>query len=249
MVSPKLSPKLRAGPIVKMLAVSIVVAASIIAIFWATEVIPALTALTEQAPWLVGHLVHIPQFLIPFIVIWHISRGRLGEFGFNLKQDTHLSHMRILKIGLLIGLAASLRYVPQLLRGVPVAIPRPVTAGSVVGRMAFQWIVVGLTEETMFRGLIQTYLMKKLEGYVRIANHDFHIGTVLGACFWGGFHFINVLIMPLGTAAFLVIVTTAIGLVMGYAYQRTGSLLTTIIMHNTIFGVPLTLGYLLNWML
>jgi membrane protease YdiL (CAAX protease family) len=243
------SPKLRAGPIVRMLAVCIAVTGSIIVIYLATDAIPALASLTEGAPWVVGHLVHIPQFLIPFIVIWHISRSRLDEFGFNLKQDRHLNHIRVLKIGLLIGLAVSLRYVPQLVSGVPVAIPRPVTPASVVGRMTFQWIVVGVTEETMFRGLIQTYLMKKLEGYVRIANHDFHIGTVLGACFWGGFHFINVLIMPLGTATFLVIVTTVIGLVMGYAYQRTGSLLTTIIMHNTIFGVPLTIGYLLNWML
>jgi membrane protease YdiL (CAAX protease family) len=55
--------------------------------------------------------------------------------------------------------------------------------------------------------------------------------------------------MPIGPVVFLVVLTTAIGLILGYAYQRTGSLLTTIIMHNTIFGVPLTIGYLLNWLL
>jgi hypothetical protein len=31
---------------------------------------------------------------------------------------------------------------------------------------------------------------------------------------------------------------------MGYAYQKTRSLFTTIIVHNTLFGVHLTVGYI-----
>jgi len=53
--------------------------------------------------------------------------------------------------------------------------------------------------------------------------------------------------MPIDTAFFLVLITTAIGLLMGYAYQKTRSLLTTIIIHNTIFGIPLTIGYVLSY--
>ena len=100
----------------------------------------------------------------------------------------------------------------------------------------------------MFRGLIQTYLMENLEGYVDVAGHGVHVGTVVAALFWGGFHFINVLNMPLGSAVFTVLITTPIGLLLGYAYQRTGSLLTTILVHNTLFGVPLTIGYVLYFM-
>lgn len=101
----------------------------------------------------------------------------------------------------------------------------------------------------MFRGLIQTYLMKNLNGYIEIFGYDFHIGTVLGAIFWGGFHFLNILFMPIKPVVFLVILTTGIGLLMGYAYQKTGSLLTTIIIHNTIFGTQLTIGYILYLLL
>ena len=82
-----------------------------------------------------------------------------------------------------------------------------------------------------------------------MAGHDLHVGTVLGAIFWGGFHFLNVLFMPLEAVMFLVIITTGIGLLIGYAYQRTGSLLTTIIIHNTIFGTHLTIGYTIYWIL
>jgi len=71
---------------------------------------------------------------------------------------------------------------------------------------------------------------------------------VIAALFWGGFHIINALNMPLSSAVFTVVITTPIGLLMGYAYQRTGSLLTTTLVHNTLFGVPLTIGYVLHFM-
>jgi membrane protease YdiL (CAAX protease family) len=119
---------------------------------------------------------------------------------------------------------------------------------NVIGTMTFQWIIVGLCEETMFRGLIQTYLMNNLEGTVNMLGHELHIGTVIGAVIWGLFHFINILIMPLRPVIFFVILTTIVGLPIGYAYQRTKSLATTIIVHNAIFGVPLTIGYILHWL-
>jgi membrane protease YdiL (CAAX protease family) len=139
----------------------------------------------------------------------------------------------------------SIQHIAQIVKGYPLDIPQPVTPVNVFGYMSFQWIIVGLSEETMFRGLIQTYLMENLEGYVNIASHELHIGTVITALFWGGFHIINVLTMSLNSALLTVLITTPIGLLLGYAYQRTGSIMTTILIHNTIFGVPLTIGYIL----
>jgi membrane protease YdiL (CAAX protease family) len=241
--------KLKPGPIVRMLCVSVGVALLIILIDWLAGSRPGLKDLTAAYPWLLADLVHIPQFLVPFAIILYITKGRLRRYGFNLQQDPHLTHRRVLAIGAAFGLLMSIKYVFQIVRAGSVDVPQPVTAVNVAGRMTFQWIVVGLSEETMFRGLTQTYLMERLEGHVRLLGHDFHIGTVIGAIFWGAFHLLNVLIMPLGPVLLLVALTTAIGLILGYAYQRTGSLLTTVIMHNTIFGVPLTVGYVLCWLL
>lgn len=75
------------------------------------------------------------------------------------------------------------RYIPQILGNVPLDIPRPVTLVNIVGNMTFQWVIVGLCEETMFRGLIQTYLMNNLKGYVKIFGNALHIGTIFGAIF------------------------------------------------------------------
>ena len=200
--------------------------------------------------WIIADLVHVPQFLIPFLLICYITKGKLREYGFNLEEaPPSFTHKRMLVIGMVFGVLMSLRYVSQIVQNVPLDIPHPVTLVSVVGNMTFQWIVVGICEETMFRGLIQTYLMKNLEGNVRIFGQYLHVGTVLGAIFWGGFHFINILVMSLGAVVFSVILTTAMGLLMGYAYQKTGSLLTTVIVHNTLFGMHLTIGYTLHWLL
>jgi len=228
---------LRPTPILKMLGVTALVVLSIVAIYINYKWLD---------PWVLASLVHIPQFLIPFLIICYITKGRLRGYGFNLQQmPPTFTYRRMAIVGAIFGFLLSLRYIPQIIGNVPLGIPQPVTAVSVAGNMTFQWVIVGLCEETMFRGLIQTYLMKNLKGRVKILGQYLHIGTVLGAIFWGGFHFIEILHTPLSSVVFLVLLTTAIGLIMGYAYQKTGSLLTTIIVHNTLFGVHLTVGYII----
>ena len=241
--------RIKLEPIAKMLAVVVVVTILIIFIFMGFRLLPDYESLMNESSWILAGLVHIPQFLIPFLLIYYVSKGNLKEYGFNLREVPHFTHKRMLVIGVLFGLVFSLRYIIQIVTGAPLDIAYPVTPLNIVGNMAFQWIIVGVSEETMFRGLIQTYLMRKLEGNVDIVGREFHVGTVIAAVFWGGFHFINMLAgMSFDTAFFLVLITTAIGLLMGYVYQKTGSLLTTIIVHNTIFGVPTLIGYILYYL-
>jgi len=244
---PKL--KLTPSPILKMLSVTLIVTMLIIFINQRLTSSPAIDTLMRDSAWILSDAVHIPQFLIPLCLILYITKGRISEYGFNFNEDPpEFSHKRMLFIGLCSGLFMSLKYIIQIVRGVPIEVPQPVTLMNFVGYMTFQWIVVGLSEETMFRGLIQTYLMRNLEGSVFVAGHELHVGTVIAGLFWGVFHLINVLCMPLSSALFTVAVTIPIGVVMGYAYQRTGSLFTTVIVHNTLFGVPLTIGYLLYFL-
>jgi membrane protease YdiL (CAAX protease family) len=241
--------KLRLTPILKMLAVTVTVAISIYYINDMLLFLPNYETLMTESSWIFADLVHIPQFLIPFIIILYITKGRPRYYGFNLNENPpEFTHKRMLMIGLCSGLLMSIKYLIQIVNGLPLDVPQPVTLTNIFGYMTFQWIIVGLSEETMFRGLIQTYLMENLEGEINLAGHRLHIGTVIAAIFWGGFHIINALNMPLSAAVFTVVITTPIGLLMGYAYQKTGSLLTTILVHNTLFGVPLTIGYILYFM-
>jgi len=244
-----MSMKLKHKPILKMLTVTVTVAILIYYINALLLSLPNYETIRIESSWIFADLVHVPQFLIPFIIILYITKGRPSHYGFNLKEDPpEFTHKRMLIIGLCSGLLMSIKYITQIVSGSPVDVPQPVTSANFLGYMTFQWIIVGLSEETMFRGLIQTYLMENLEGEIKIAGHGLHTGTVIAALFWGGFHIINALNMPLSSAVFTVVITTPIGLLMGYAYQRTGSLLTTTLVHNTLFGVPLTIGYVLHFM-
>ena len=241
--------RLRAAPILKMVGVTALVGAVIVAMVVALRSLPDFETTSRESPWVLSILVHVPQFAIPFAIIAGITRGRISSYGFNARQKPPLfRHVNMLALGAAFGLLLSLRYVPQIVAGEPVDVPRPVTPANVLGTMAFQWIVVGLCEETMFRGLVQTYLENTLGGSVTMAGHRVHVGIVIGAVLWGLFHFINLLVMPTASVLFTVVFTTLAGVAMGYAYHQTGSLLTTIIVHNTIFGVPLTIGYILNWL-
>lgn len=242
--------KIKLAPVIKMIFLTAVVALIIIFIDFTLQSVSDYEILKKTSSWIFSDLVHIPQFLIPFLLICYITKGKIGEYGFKLRQKPPIfTHWHMFGLGTLFGLLLSLKYIPQIAGSLPIDIPQPVTLPNVLGTMTFQWIIVGLSEETMFRGLIQTYLMDNLKGYIRILGHDLHSGTVIAAFIWGLFHFINILVMPLGPVLFFVLFTTAAGLCMGYAYQETRSLLTTIIVHNTLFGVPLTIGYILYWLL
>ena len=241
--------ELKLSPIIKMLGMTIVVALVMVFIYATIRSLPSYEKIAEESSWILAILLHVPQFVIPFALICYLARGRLSEYGFNLKEHPPVfTRRRMFGLGVLFGFLMSLKHVLQVVTGMPLDIPQPVTVVGVLGNITFQWIVVGVSEETMFRGLIQSYLTKNLRGYIKILGHNLHIGTVIGAIIWGAFHFINILIMPIGPVMFFVLLTTIAGLAMGYAYQETGSLLTTIIVHNTIFGVPLTIGYFLYWL-
>ena len=232
-----------------MLSVTGLVAILIYYINSVFSTLPNYDKIVSESSWIISDLVHLPQLLIPFLLILYITRGKPSEYGFNLNEDPPtFSHSRMFLIGACFGLFMIVKPVIQVFTSSSVGVPEPVTLVNVLGYMSFQWIIVGLSEETMFRGLIQTYLMKNLCGEIVILGNTLHLGTLFSAFFWGGFHIINVINMPLGAALLTVAVTTPIGLIMGYVYQRTGSLLSTILVHNTIFGVPLTFEYLLYFL-
>jgi membrane protease YdiL (CAAX protease family) len=241
--------RLPLAPLVKMTALTLLVALAVALLTEAIKRHPNYGHIAEVSSWILADLAHVPQFAIPFAFILVLSKGRLRAYGFNLNQKLPtFTHLRMLGLGVLCGTLMSVQTIMQAVRGLPIDVPQPVTPANVVGQLTFQWIVVGVAEETMFRGLIQTYLMDRLNGFFNIVGHRLHIGAILGAILWGLFHFVNILVMPLGPVVGTVILTSFAGLLMGYAYQETRSLLTTIIVHNTLFGFPLAVSYVLYWL-
>ena len=113
--------KLKLTPILKMLTVTVTVALSIYFINAMLLDLPNYETLMTESSWIFADLVHVPQFLIPFIIILYITKGRPSQYGFNLKEDPpEFTHRRMLIIGLCSGLLMSIKNIISIVKGLPV---------------------------------------------------------------------------------------------------------------------------------
>lgn len=208
--------------------------------------IPDFNLIAQNSPWLPKYIGDSLAFAISMVLIWRVSQGRFREFGFVLKgRDLKLRLSVVLGVVLaLIGIL--LDYLPKVMAGDSGSGPAyPLTVANVLGMMSFQWIFVGIFEEPLVRGLVQTHLVSKLKGSVTIFKWDFHIGTVITAILFGVGHFGPHIFFG-GSWLSLVphlVIATLTGLCLGYIYQETGSLAGPVLMHNVYDGLVTTLGW------
>ncbi|MEW6374526.1 MAG: CPBP family intramembrane glutamic endopeptidase [Thermodesulfobacteriota bacterium] len=210
--------------------------------------IPGYMPLVEGSPWIPKYIGDSVAFAVGMFIIWKISRGRLKDYGFSLASK-NLKIKLSLVLGIFVGLLGILlNHFPELISGVQFkpAHPSLLTSVNILGMMTFQWIFVGIFEETITRGLVQTYLMKKLKGIVTLYKWDFHIGSIITAIIFGVGHFGPHMFFG-GSWLTLVphlLFATAYGLFSSYIYQETRSLVGPILMHNVVDGLLHSVDYL-----
>jgi membrane protease YdiL (CAAX protease family) len=155
-----------------------------------------------------------------------LGQGNLRDYGLKFSQKL-LPQGISLALG--IGLCLSLVTSPQ----------RPFL-------LEWEWIVIGcliapICEEFFFRGFIQTILMNKINGGKRIWKAQLSYGLIISAFIFGAFHLTHYFMWdcsPLeagGDAGFAVLA----GLLLGYLYQQTGSILIPSLMHSCLNGSSL----------
>ena len=211
--------------------------------------IPEFKLAAESSPWIPKYVGDSLAFSIGMIMIRRVSKGRLGEYGFTLaRRDLKLKFSII--SGMILALIGTLfDHLPELMAGgskIEPAYPYPLTTANVLGMMSFQWILVGVFEETITRGLVQTPLMNKLKGSVGVFKWDFHTGTVITAIIFGVGHFGPHIFFGgswISLAPHLIF-ATLYGLCSGYIYQETKSLAGPILMHNIVDGLLYSVDYL-----
>jgi membrane protease YdiL (CAAX protease family) len=110
--------------------------------------------------------------------------------------------------------------------------------GGVAGGMStiqifvFVFIYASICEEFLYRGFLQNFLAPLSHKHLRIFGVTLTVPVLTGAVMFGLGHFV-VLSTGAGIASVLHIVflTFSIGLVAGYYMERTGSLITAVIIH------------------
>lgn len=106
---------------------------------------------------------------------------------------------------------------------------------------------MGPTEEIPFRGLLQTYLMQRTSGRVRLLGYDMHVAGVILATL-----FALALLSSFRTENFWLalgqqINAFALGILYAYWREKSGSLLAPILGHNMSDGVEYALMFLMTW--
>jgi len=102
-------------------------------------------------------------------------------------------------------------------------------------QILYVWILVGLTEETFFRWLIQTYLNKNINGSIFTISYS----VILTSLIFSLFHILNVKNRSETIKAFIQLLPTRflISILLGYSFQISNSLIYPIIIHNIIDGI------------
>jgi membrane protease YdiL (CAAX protease family) len=127
----------------------------------------------------------------------------------------------------------------------------PLSTLNVLGGLAFQWLMVGLTEEVFFRGLIDAWLRRFWPEFLLWDESPLPLAGLIGAGFFALAH-VNFTIAPFAITHFdavQVIVQFALGMVYATMRQRSGSLLGPILAHSITNGVLIAALFAIAWWL
>jgi membrane protease YdiL (CAAX protease family) len=123
-------------------------------------------------------------------------------------------------------------YLPNILSQTAPLLPHPLNARSVAGWSFFQGVFVGPTEEILFRSLLIGYLATALPGAIRVGRLTVSWAVVIAAILFGLAHLPGNLGAPWWRNLFSVTYACALGLVYGYWFERSRSVLVPAIAHN-----------------
>lgn len=202
----------------------------------------------NEMPWLALFANHAVMLVIALALIAWFAKGRLSEYGLHWpKQKSYV--LSALLWGAFFGLLMTVvDYLPQILKHLPPPDNLSLAPGSIVTWLFFEGIFVGPTEEIPFRGLLQTFLMQRSSGRVRLWNYEMHIAGVILAMLFAIAHLTSFWTENFWIALGQQIYAFALGILYAYWREKSGSLLGPIIGHNVSDGVEYVLMFLMTWL-
>jgi len=179
----------------------------------------------QTTPWLLVPIIAGITLMMALILISIFSRFNFSDYGFKLSRN--LMILKALICGLVIGgvLSFAGSFVPS----------RELSFGSLtfLQQLLVFWILASVTEEIIFRGLIQTYLSWHISGSVTIFKSQLTIAGLIAAIFFG---LVHLALLSQGAATFqaitIVLRALILGIIAGYFRDKTGSLVAPIIVHS-----------------
>jgi uncharacterized protein len=182
---------------------------------------------------------HLWQLVLALVLIALLSRGRWAEWGLTLRNRRASLHglrhgfFPVLLISLMVG-----EFLFPIITGREPAVAYPLRALDFLGILIFMALVSGLSEEILFRGLMQTWLANFWTGSIHLAGIRVSTAGLLMAIVFALVH-ITFRLDPLRIAHFYapqIALAFVLGVYYAVMYDRTGSLLAPIVAHNAVNG-------------
>lgn len=199
--------------------------------------------LVQHGSWLHYLNHHVAQMAVALVLIALLTRGQFTAAGLNLSNFRE--SLRLLTTGffpvLLFFLLAGHALTP-LLQGVP---PERFADGirtmDLLGLLLFSWVVVGVSEEIVFRGFFQTALAQFWHGTVTILGVEVPVAGLWAAIV---FTIAHISFRTASADPRQLILAFVLGIYYAVAYYRTGSLLAPVLAHNVVDGGIVTVEWL-----
>lgn len=201
----------------------------------------------RNGAWLYMIQHHLAQMALALVVIGFVGRMRFHEWGLNLRNWKRSLRMTR-SFAVIFALVIAVGIIIQVAGGMEPREAQPQTVSDILGRLFFMAVISGLSEEILFRGMMQTWLVRWFPTAVRLPGLDVPAAGLVTALIFAAVH-INFTLVPLQITHFYapqVLIALVLGVLYSVAYQRTGSLLAPILMHNVANGLmaasPLIVG-------
>jgi membrane protease YdiL (CAAX protease family) len=199
------------------------------------DVVEHFTRLPERPdmPWVAYYYGHTAQLIYALLAIAIFKMFLRRDYGLHPPREKSYIGAAILW-GLFFGLLMTfVDYWPQILAHHPPADrPYPLTPLNIAGWLSFEGIYVGPSEETLFRGLLVTFLMATLPGRISFWRYEMSLAGVVVALIFALAHVFDFVTQPFLMALGQQFYAFALGVLYAYWFEKSRSLWAPVIGHN-----------------
>jgi len=195
-------------------------------------------------PWVNSYVFGFTLLIASAITIKRQGTYRLRTILFSRRERVQVLHIAV--IGISFGVFMTLVDFLPVIFNESIRLDYDPSLINLLGRMGYVWVLVGVSEEFLFRGLIQTSICYEPDPQVNLSLFKTSRSNIIASLLYGLSHFVNLLSKPVSFVFPQVLYTILFGLALGHVYIRSGRLVEPIIIHNLADGLEYTLEYLMH---
>jgi uncharacterized protein len=184
-----------------------------------------------STPWKVLYFGHTGMLLVALLWIGFLGGWRFRGFGFKAPADRKYVWIAAV-FGIFFGVVMTVvDYAHNLGTHMP---PQnfSLSVTNVIGLLSFEGLYAGTVEEILFRGLLVTFLMQRMSGRIRLGRFNLHIAGVIVAILFCLSHAASFWTESFSAAAGQQVYAFVWAIIYAYWFEKSGSLLPSIIGHN-----------------